>query len=67
MIQSVCHEEGFTVKFNVCTNDEKKELWIEVQWYTKRGSDTEYFLASHYAEAVDFYNAKCDELRSNGK
>lgn len=67
MIQGTCSENDFTVRFNVCTDDVKKQLWIEVQWYSKDNNGTEYFLDTHYGKALDFYNAKCDELRSNAK
>lgn len=65
MIQSICTEKGFSCSFNVCASEMERKLWIEVRYLKKDGDGKFIFPADKYGEALDFYNAKCDELRNN--
>ena len=68
MINSVTSTENYCVNFNICTNDEKGLLWIEVVIYEKgHPRTTKDFTGNDYGKALNYYRKQQTELKEKYK
>lgn len=63
MLMGTCHENNYSVRFSICTNDESREIWYEVSYYSP---DEEYNTAKYaegkYAIALGDYRRIISEF-----
>lgn len=65
MISSVTTTKNYSIKFEVCADDEMGLLWLEVVTYEpKLPRQVKDFCGNDYKKALDYYKRKQAELKT---